>query len=38
MAGASSYQNYASTADMSQILDEREKKLQIKEELVRCKE
>lgn len=30
--------NYASTADITLILDEREKRLQTKEELVRCKE
>ena len=29
---------YASTTDMSHVLDEREKRLQIKEELIRCKE
>lgn len=30
--------NFASTADITLILDEREKRLQTKEELVRCKE
>ena len=29
---------YASTTDMTHVLDEREKRLQIKEELIRCKE
>ena len=30
--------NYASTADFSVILDEREKRLNLKEELMNCKE
>jgi hypothetical protein len=30
--------NYASTADVTLILDEREKRLQTKEELFKCKE
>lgn len=37
-ATAISLNNYASTSDISIILDEKEKRLQTKEELVRCKE
>ena len=35
---AISLNNYASTSDISIILDEKEKRLQTKEELVKCKE
>jgi hypothetical protein len=35
---AISLNNYASTSDISLILDEKEKRLQTKEELVKCKE
>ena len=37
-ATAISLNNYASTSDISIILDEKEKRLQTKEELVKCKE
>jgi hypothetical protein len=30
--------HYASTADITLVLDEREKRLQVKEELYQCKE
>jgi len=41
MVGSNSQENlsnYASTADVTLILDEREKRLQVKEELFKCKE
>jgi hypothetical protein len=36
--GVDDHSNYASTTDISLILDEREKRLQTKEELIKVKE
>lgn len=36
--GGITLNNYASTADFSIVLDEREKRLNLKEELMNCKE